>query len=129
MSGCTLDITERKQSECRLQESETQVRRILDGLFSFVGLLALDGTMLEVNRTALEAASLVPADVVGKSFPDTYWWAYDSEVQAQLSKDIRQAASGETVRYDVQIRLKEDHLITIDFPWHHCTIRQGMLNS
>ncbi|MCT0204818.1 PAS domain-containing protein [Synechococcus sp. CS-602] len=115
MSGCTLDITERKQSECRLQESETQVRRILDGLFSFVGLLALDGTMLEVNRTALEAASLVPADVVGKSFPDTYWWAYDSEVQAQLSKDIRQAASGETVRYDVQIRLKEDHLITIDF--------------
>jgi len=69
---------------------KTQVRRILRWVcLGFVGLLALDGTMLEVNRTALEAASPgTPADVVGKSFPDTIGGLTIQRFRPQLSKDI-----------------------------------------
>ena len=115
MSGVDLDISDRKRSEIEIHRSESQVRRILDNLFSFVGMMTPDGTLIEANRTALEAASLSAADVLGKPFPDAYWWAYDAEIQAQLWAAIRQASAGETVRYDVQIRLGEDQFIIIDF--------------
>jgi len=115
MAGIDLDISDRKRSEVEIRQSESQLRRVLDNLFSFVGMMTPDGILIEANRTALEAALLSATDVLGKPFPDAYWWAYDPEIQAQLWAAIRQAAAGETVRYDVQIRLAEDQFIVIDF--------------
>ncbi len=97
------------------KRTEGEIRRILDGLFSFVGILTPDGTLIEANRTALEAARLLPEDVIGHPFPDAYWWSYDAATQAQLWTAIHQAAAGSTVRYDVPVRLSTDHFITIDF--------------
>jgi PAS domain S-box-containing protein len=110
-----IDVTERKRVEAEISQRESQVRRVLNSLFSFVGVMTPDGTLIEANRTALEAASLSPEDVLGKPFPDAYWWSYDSEIQDQLREAIQQAATGESVRYDVQVRLGEDLFITIDF--------------
>lgn len=110
-----LDITERKRAEVEIRASEAQVRRVLNSLFSFVGVMTPDGTLIEANRAALEAASLSPEDVLGRPFPDAYWWAYNSEIQDQLRVAIQQAATGEPVRYDVQVRLGEDRFILIDF--------------
>ncbi len=91
------------------------LRQVLDSLDVFVGLLTPDGTLVEANYTALAAAGLRPEDVLGKPFEDTYWWSYSPSVQAQLRAAIEQAAGGERVRYDVVVRLAEDHFITIDF--------------
>ncbi len=110
-----IDVTERKRVEAEISQRESQVRRVLNSLFSFVGVMTPDGTLIEANRTALEAASLSSEDVLGKPFPDAYWWSYDSEIQDQLREAIQQAATGESVRYDVQVRLGEDRFITIDF--------------
>lgn len=90
-------------------------RAVLDSLFAFAGVLLPDGTLIEANRTALQAAGLSPADVLGKPFPETYWWAYDPTVQARLAAAIACAARGETVRYDVLIRLDAARFTTIDF--------------
>ncbi len=110
-----IDVTDRKRTEEASRQSESQTRRILNGLFSFVGIMTPDGTLIEANRTALEAARLTPEDVLGKPVPDTYWWSYDATIQAQLWTAIHQAAAGATVRYDVLVRLASDHFITIDF--------------
>ncbi|NJO81396.1 MAG: PAS domain S-box protein [Blastochloris sp.] len=91
------------------------VRTVLDGLFAFAGVLRPDGTLIEANRAALEAAGLNPTDVLGRPFADTSWWAYDPAIQAQLRAAIGRAAAGETVRYDVAVRLAENQFITIDF--------------
>ncbi len=110
-----IDVTDPKRTEEVSRQSEFQIRRILNGLLSFVGIMTPDGTLIEANRTALEAARLTPEDVLGKPVPDTYWWSYDPAIQAQLWTAIHQAAAGATVRYDVVVRLAADYFITIDF--------------
>jgi PAS domain S-box-containing protein len=109
------DITEKRRLEKVRAESEQRVRRILDNLTAFVGIMTPDGVLVEANRSALEAANLKPADVLGKPFDQTYWWAYDPGIQATLRAAIQRAAAGEVVRYDVPVRLGPDNLITIDF--------------
>lgn len=109
------DITEKRRLELVRRENEERVRRILDNLTAFVGIMTPDGVLIEANRSALEAADLTPADVLGRPFDQTYWWAYDSAVQATLRDAIGRAAKGEQVRYDVPVRLGPDRYITIDF--------------
>ena len=109
------DITERKRAEERLRESEQHLRNVLDGLSAFVGVLTPDGTLIEVNRAALQGVELKPEDVLGKKLEDTYWWSFSSESKRQLCESIERAARGETVRYDVQARVAGDRLNFFDF--------------
>ena len=91
------------------------LKDILDTLYTFVGVLTPDGTLVEANVAALRAASLEPEDVIGKRFEETYWWSYSPDVQAELRAAIDRAARGERSRYDVRVRLSENHFIDIDF--------------
>lgn len=110
-----MDITHRREMEKALRRSEQHLRNVLSSLFAFVGLLTPDGVLIEANRAALEAANLDPNDVLGKRFEETYWWAYSPDVQQQLRDSINCGLAGKPSRYDVLIRLGEDHYTPIDF--------------
>lgn len=110
-----IEITEHRRVEAALRQSEQRARDIIDNLFTFVGLMTPDGILIEANRTALEAASLQAEDVLGKPFEAAYWWAYSPQVQAQLRAAIERGTAGERSRYDVNVRLSEDHYVIIDF--------------
>ncbi len=109
------DITASRRIERQRMESEARIRKILDNLAAFVGIMTPDGTLIEANRSALVAANLTAQDVLGKPFEHAYWWSYDANIQRQLREAITRAASGETVRYDVVVRLGENQFVTIDF--------------
>lgn len=109
------DITDRKQAEAERREHERRLRAILDGLFAFVGLLSPDGTVLEVNRAPLEAAGIRREDVVGKPFYQAFWWSYSADIQAQLRGALARAARGETVRFDVVVRMAGGREMPVDF--------------
>lgn len=109
------DITARKVAETVQRRSEQLLRNIIDNVAAFVGLMTPDGILIEANRTALQAANLTLADVIGKHFADTYWWSYAEAVQAQLRAAIAQTVNGETVRYDATVRLSDEQYIVIDF--------------
>ncbi|MEZ4663994.1 MAG: PAS domain S-box protein [Caldilineaceae bacterium] len=113
--GVSFDITQRKASEEALRAQERLLRKLIDNLFTFVGLLTPEGILIEANRTALEAANLQPADVMGRPFAQAYWWSYAPDVQRQLEDAIQQCAAGKSSRYDVKVRLAEDRYIPIDF--------------
>jgi PAS domain S-box-containing protein len=109
------DVTERIAAEERIRKSEAHLRKILDGTLAFVGVLQPDGTLVEANATALVSSGLTRADVVGKKFWECHWWSHDPAVAQRLQDSIARAATGEVVRYDEVIRIKDDARITIDF--------------
>lgn len=108
------DVTERRLQEREIREREDQLRRVLDQLFAFVGVLSLDGLVDYANRAPLDAAGLKLEDVAGRPFWEAPWWSYDEAIQSRLKAAIEQARGGELVRYDVPVMLG-DRPITIDF--------------
>lgn len=115
MIGAHLDITERKVAEKANLETEQRLRRVLNGLFAFVGVTTPEGVLLEANDAPLRLVGISREDVLGKLFPHTYWWSYCPQVQLRLQSAITCAARGEFVRYDEQVRVADNKLIWIDF--------------
>lgn len=113
--GTATDIHDRALAEQRARRSEQRLARVIDGLFSFVGLLSVDGTLLEANESALQAGGVRREDVVGLPLWDTYWWSHDPAVQRRLREAIELAARGEPSRYDVEARVAGGGSIIIDF--------------
>lgn len=110
-------ITERKQMELALVQSEKRLRDLIDGVGPemFVGLLTPEGVLLEANRPALEAADLQLEDVVGKPVEEAYWFSYSDSAQQRLRDAIEAAAMGRSSRFDIQIRVADEVLAWLDF--------------
>ncbi len=98
-----------------LEESQQRLLKVLDNLFSFVGVLELDGTLTDANLAPLQAAGLRMEDVRGQKVWETYWWSYDAAAREQLKDAVARCRNGEVVRYDLQVRMINDSRLWIDF--------------
>ncbi|MEB0139752.1 MULTISPECIES: PAS domain-containing protein [unclassified Undibacterium] len=113
--GLIQDATVDDFQEQIQQESQQRLLSVLDNLFAFVGVLELDGTLVNANRAPLEAAGIALSDVIGKKFWDCHWWSFSPASQANLQAAITRCTQGQSVRCDVQIRLRGEALAWIDF--------------
>ncbi|MDF5716102.1 MAG: PAS domain S-box protein [Rhizonema sp. NSF051] len=104
-----------KEAEEKLRQSERKFRAIFNQTFQYVGLLEVDGIVIEVNQSALDFAGLELTDVVGLPFWETLWWTLSTKTQEQLQAAVACAAAGEFVRYEVDIRGAGEQVMTIDF--------------
>ena len=95
--------TEILATDSRQQYREKLARITLDSMVQFVGLLDAQGTVLEINKVALDAVGISLADVEGKPFWTTFWWQVSDEIRAELMDGIARAAGGEFVRWDTPI--------------------------
>jgi PAS domain S-box-containing protein len=100
-----------------LRENERRFRAIFDQSFHFLGLLSLDGTLLEANQTAIRVFGLSLADVAGRPLWETYWWTRvtDPAAQDRLKAAIAEAVQGKFVRYEVDILNPDNTVLTLDF--------------
>ncbi len=96
-------VAELKSNETDLRTHEQQLKKILDGIFMFVGLFTTDGILIEINAAPLRTARLQRDQVIGKHFWETHWFSQSSAAQARLKDAILRAARGETVRYGDKI--------------------------
>jgi PAS domain S-box-containing protein len=96
-----LDVMLRAQE---LQEANRQLREITEqfqavydqGLFA--ARLRLDGTVLDINRSALEVCGFKRADVLDRPFWECGWWNRSPEVIAWVRGAVEQAIAGEPFR-------------------------------
>jgi PAS domain S-box-containing protein len=95
--------TELSASDTPERYREKIARITLDSMVQFVGLLDARGTVVEINKVALDAVEITLADVAGKPFWETFWWQVSDEVNATLREQIARAARGEFVRWDTPI--------------------------
>lgn len=101
--------------ERALRESEAHLRRVLDSLFAFVGVLTPEGVLVQANKAPLEAAGIRAEDVIGRPFWDTYWWNHDAALVAWMREAVARAREGQVTRGDVAVRMAGDSRMVIDF--------------
>ncbi|MFS8931306.1 adenylate/guanylate cyclase domain-containing protein [Cupriavidus taiwanensis] len=90
---------------------------MLDAMYQFVGLLDVEGRMLEINRAALDGIGIHMDDIRGKPFWEARWWVVSPETQNVLRGLILRASQGEFVRGDFEVygqRMGEETII-VDF--------------
>ena len=110
------DITEHKKIEDELREKNTKFQAILDQSFQFMGLLDLQGTLIEANKAALKFIGLEAKDVLNKPFWETPWWTHSKEQQDKLKDAIRKVAAGEKViHFEATHIAKDGSLHYVDF--------------
>lgn len=102
-AGVNVLGTALSSQDSRERYREKIARITLDSMVQFVGLLDARGTVLEINKVALDAVGISLAEVEGKSFWDTFWWQVSDEVNAGIRDQIARAAGGEFVRWDTPI--------------------------
>ena len=109
--------TEILATDQRHEYRQKLARIALDEMYQFVAVLDAQGTLLEVNRAALEGGGLTLSDVEGKPFWQCFWWEVSTEIQDTLRAAITRCARGEFIRYDVEVygRAGGKETIIIDF--------------
>lgn len=122
LRGTANDITERQQlllalreRERALQLTDQRFRASFNSMFQFMGILAPDGTLLEVNEAAALVIDGPASEQVGKPFWETYWWRISEATRNGIRDAVARAARGEVVRYDVDILDPRDQRLTVDF--------------
>src|SRR5919199_3314828 len=107
-------IRDRQKAEQAQQESDRRFHAIFHQTFQFIGLLTPEGIVLEINQTALDFAGLQTEDIIGHLFWEEPWWT-NTEDREGVKTAIEQAAAGDFVRYEVDVRGAGDRVVTIDF--------------
>lgn len=79
--------------------------QVLDSLDSFVGLLSVEGIVIEMNAAALAAMGLDREEVVGRPFADMPFWNWSEALQSEVQSDVAVATRGRVQRADRTLRL------------------------
>ena len=119
------DVTERKQAENALADSERRFRAIFDSSYQLICLLEPDGTLVKANQTALDLGGLRIDDVIGRPFWETHWWRYSTEVRNRLKAAVMEAAQGTSVGYEENVLGANNVIRTIEFTLNPVKNQQG----
>jgi len=118
LSAQVRDISDRKEIEKKLRESEMKFRALFEHAFEAMALLAVTGSVMEINSAARQ---LLPDDddVTDRYFWDLNWWSSTNAEDVELSKvqvqnDIRRVFDAGIVRFRIDMSTPQG-LLDIDF--------------
>ncbi len=90
----------RRRIAIELSNSEIKLKTIFNQTYEFIGLLSVNGTLLDANQPALDFIQVTKNQVINIPFRDTPWWNHSSSVQNQLQQEINKAARGEVCSFE-----------------------------
>src|SRR5690606_28003397 len=89
-------------SAASVRASEQHLAHVLDTLTAFVGVCTPDGRLVQVNRSALQAAGLRPDGVLGRPLWEASWWVRTPSATDKIRQAVERGARGESSRFDLQ---------------------------
>ncbi len=118
-----LDATERKAGEvalrrrndrleqqvaernAELRANQARMRAAFETSYTFQGLMAPDGTLLDANQTSLSSIERPREDVVGLPVWDAPWFSATPGMSAAVRDAVALVASGATFRQEIHVNL------------------------
>ena len=88
-----------------LQAKEARLRTIFETSYTYLGLMSLDGRVLDANATSLAGIEASREDVLGKPFWETPWFTGTPGMPEMVRAAIPIVASGEIVRQEIHVNL------------------------
>jgi PAS domain S-box-containing protein len=131
--GTSIDITKLKKAETALAlanetlatavlertqalaQSEARFRVMFDSGVQLKGLIDVEGAVLIANQTALDAVGVKLEDVLSKPLWDSPWFARSHGEAERLRFEIRRAAAGNPVRYELKLLFPDEQVHIFDF--------------
>ncbi len=87
IGGIGIDISEQKEAEKELKESEEKFRLIFENSFDGISIVETDGTIIDVNKSSLERYGYERSEMVGKNVLDFETYD-DPEFAENILKNI-----------------------------------------
>ncbi|MRT94301.1 PAS domain S-box protein [Ancylomarina sp. 16SWW S1-10-2] len=112
MFGIVQDITERKQVDEKLKESNELFHIAFNQQFQFMTVLSPDGRVIEINELPLKMQGGTRKEILGQIFWELKTWQNNPDWQAKIKKQILEASTKQ------ETLLTEDTFTTIDGEAH-----------
>ncbi|HEX7601447.1 MAG TPA: ATP-binding protein [Polyangiaceae bacterium] len=90
-------------------------RSLFDHAFQFIGLVSVDGILLEANRAALAAVGCTRDQVLGRPFWESPWWQHSEADVARLREAVERGRRGEFDRFETTHPGADGRPIAVDF--------------
>jgi PAS domain S-box-containing protein len=94
-----------KERTSQLESNEAQLRAIFETSNQYQGLLDLQGNVMYANKTALAGIQAAAADIVGKPFWDSPWFAGTPGMREVVRDGFAAVTGGGSVRTEMLLHL------------------------
>jgi len=108
------DISDRINTQKELRQRAAKFKRIFNQTFHLTWLLKEDGTILQVNDTALKLLDIAADEMENRYIYNTGFWIDQQFQKSQLCEALEKAKEGEQVRFRSDFFHKNNRC-TIDF--------------
>ena len=119
--GISEDITEQKQEEEKLRESEQMHRATLETSINGYWLVDMQGSLLEVNQTYCRMSGYTEQELLGMHIPDLE----DKETLSDTAFHIQKIMEQGTDRFESRHRRKDGSLFNVEISVQYQTNKGG----
>jgi len=97
-----------------LQQAEQKFHAIVENACEFIGLMDPQGTIIEINQTALTFWGAKREEMIGKPIWETLWVLVSAKYPAKLKIAIARCAKGEWLHYDLEVQGEAGQVIALN---------------